>query len=151
MASLWTAKAQATEMRKLWNGIARAVFWSYDRGSWPYDAMVVAILVFVLLTPRKWFNDQPQTSLSAAAQADSLVQLVAQDEVKGTRTYRLSASALPPNKRVQKPTPELEQEIHQLLGRSVDELKGRTFQVLQINPIRTEDGTVQYYDVGIKL
>jgi hypothetical protein len=138
-------------MRKLWNGIIRGVFWSYDRGSWPYDVMVVAILIFVLLTPRRWFNDQPQASLSAAAQAGSLVQLIDQNDATGTRTYRLSASALPPNKRAQKPTPELEEETHQLLGRSVEELKGRTFQVLQINPVRGGDGSVQYYDVGIKL
>jgi hypothetical protein len=138
-------------MRKLWNGIVRTLFWSYDRGSWPYDVMVIAILIFVLLTPRKWFNDQPQTNLAAAAQAEAMVQLVSEDGTAGTRTYRLNAAALAPSKRAQKPTPELEEETHQILGRSVEELKGRTFQVLQINPIRGEDGSVQYYDVGIKL
>ncbi len=138
-------------MHKLWNGIVRTLFWSYDRGSWPYDVMVVAILIFVLLTPRRWFNDQPQASTAAAAQAEAMIQLVAEDDAASTRTYRLNAAVLAPNKRAQKPTPELEEETHQILGRSVEDLKGRTFQVLQINPIRGEDGSVQYYDVGIKL
>lgn len=111
--------------------------------------MVVAILIFVLVTPRKWFNDQPQTSASAA-QREAMIQLVAHDDAVGTRTYRINAATLAPNKRAQKPTPELEAETHEILGRSVEELKGQTFQVLQINPIRGEDGSVEYYDVGIK-
>ena len=136
-------------MRKLWNGIVRTLFWSYDRGSWPYDVMVVAILIFVLLTPRKWFADQPQTSV-AAGQGEAMIQLVAENDAAGTRTYRLNAATLAPNKRARKPTPELEAETHEILGRSVEELKGQTFQVLQINPIRGEGGSVEYYDVGIK-
>jgi hypothetical protein len=138
-------------MEKLWDAIRGTLFWSYDRGSWPYDVMVVAILIFVLLTPRKWFNDQPQTTTAAAAQIEAMIQLVAQDDAAHTRTYRLSANVLPPNKRAQKPTPELEEETHEILGRAVEELKGRTFQVRQIDPVRGEDGTILYYDVALKL
>ncbi len=138
-------------MHKLWNALRSTLFWSYDRGSWPYDVMVIAILIFVLLTPRKWFNDQPSATTAAAAQIEAMIQLVAQDDVAHTRTYRLSATVLPPNKRAQKPTPELEEETHEILGRTVEELKGRTFQVRQIDPVRAEDGTVQYYDVAVKL
>jgi hypothetical protein len=137
-------------MQKLWDGIRRTLFWSYDRGSWPYDAMVVAILIFVLLTPRKWFNDQPQTS-NAAAQFEAMIQLLSQDDTAHTRTYRLSANVLPSNKRAQKPTPELEEETHEILGRTVEELKGRIFQVRRIDPVRGDDGAVQYYDVAVKL
>ncbi|MGA8074751.1 MAG: hypothetical protein WB995_14840 [Candidatus Acidiferrales bacterium] len=139
-------------MHKLWNALRSTLFWSYDRGSWPYDVMVIAILIFVLLTPRKWFNDQPpSTTHAAAAQIEAMIQLVAQDDAAHTRTYRLSANVLPPNKRAQKPTPELEEETHEILGRTVEDLKGRTFQVREIDPIRGEDGSVQYYDVALKL
>jgi hypothetical protein len=140
-----------TEMRKIWNGFARTIFWSYDRGSWPYDVMVVAILIFVLLTPRKWFNDQPQTTAAAAPQSAAMIQLVSDDSLSaGRQTYRLSAQLLRPNKRAQKATPELEEETHEILGRSVEDLKGRTFQVMQISPVRGEDGSLQFYDVQIK-
>jgi len=138
-------------MHKLWNALRSTLFWSYDRGSWPYDVMVIAILIFVLLTPRKWFNDQPSAITAAAAQIEAMIQLVAQDDAAHTRTYRLSANVLPPNKRAQKPTPELEEETHEILGRTVEELKGRTFQVREIDPIRGEDGSIQYYDVALKL
>lgn len=138
-------------MKRLWGAIRGTLFWSYDRGSWPYDVMVVAILIFVLLTPRKWFNDQPSAASASAPQIEAMIQLVAQDDAAHTRTYRLSANVLPPNKRAQKATPELEEETHEILGRTVDELKGRTFQVRQIDPVRGEDGAIQYYDVALKL
>jgi hypothetical protein len=39
--------------RVLWN----AFFWTYERATWQYDVMVLAILVFVLLTPPDWLKD----------------------------------------------------------------------------------------------
>jgi hypothetical protein len=132
-------------MRRLWQGLVRTLFWSYERGSWPYDLMVIAIVVFVLLTPRRWFHDQPQST----ALASSDVQLVSEDSSNQTSTYRLDAKILPIAKRTAKATPELERETHDILGRAVDELKGQTFQVSRIDPVRAEDGSVVYYDVTV--
>jgi hypothetical protein len=132
-------------MRKLWNGVVRAVFWSYERGTWPYDLMVIAIVAFVLLTPRKWFHDQMQPGEIAASD----VRLVSEDG-SNPRIYRIEAEVLPPNKRSSKPTPELEREIHDVLGRTVGDLKGRTFQVRAIDAARAEDGNVLYYTVTVQ-
>lgn len=133
-------------MNKVWRGFVRTVFWSYERGSWPYDLMVIAILVFVLITPRRWFHDHPQSSPFE----ESGVQLVVENADGRTRVYRLDAKLLPPQKRTQKATPELERETHDILGENVDDLKGRTFQVLQINPVRADDGSVQSYEVTVR-
>ena len=35
----------------------RAVFWTYERATWQYDLMVIAILAFVWLTPPDWLSD----------------------------------------------------------------------------------------------
>lgn len=133
-------------MRTLWRGLVRTIFWSYERGSWPYDLMVVAIVLFVLLTPRSWFQDQQQTT----SLASSDVQLVSEDSTNHTHTYRLDAMILPLEKRTSRATPELERETHDILGRTVEELKGQTFQVRRIDPVRAEDGKVVYYDVTVK-
>jgi len=130
-------------MRRLWQGLVRTIFWSYERGSWPYDLMVIAIVIFVLLTPGSWFHDQPQSS----ALASSDVQIVSEDSASQTSTYRLDAKVLPVNKRTPKPTPELEREIHDILGRAVGALNGQTFQVRGIDVVRAADGSVLYYDV----
>ena len=37
----------------LWN----AFFWTYERTTWQYDLMVIAILAFVWLTPPDWIAD----------------------------------------------------------------------------------------------
>jgi hypothetical protein len=134
-------------MRSFWRGIVRTIFWSYERGSWPYDALVVAILVFVFATPRSWFHDQPQ-SRSAAS---STVEMVSEDSGSETRIYRIDATALAPQKRATKPTPELERETHDILGRTVDDLKERSFQVVRIDPVLDSDGAVVHYDVTIHL
>ena len=39
--------------------VTRSIFWSYERGSWQYDLIVAAILAFIFLSPRAWFNDRP--------------------------------------------------------------------------------------------
>jgi len=40
----------------------RFLLWDYPRASWQYDIMVVLILVFIFLTPRSVFRDQPRAS-----------------------------------------------------------------------------------------
>src|SRR5436309_2771353 len=35
------------------------LLWTFERGSRPYDVIVVVILAFILLTPPSFFNDRP--------------------------------------------------------------------------------------------
>jgi len=48
-----------TEMASPGQFVSRIFFWSYERGSWQYDLAVIAILVFVLLTPGRCFTINP--------------------------------------------------------------------------------------------
>lgn len=133
-------------MNRLWRGIVGTIFWSYERGSWPYDVMVLAILAFVLLTPRSWFHDQPQSK----AFQDSGVRLIDQNPSDRTRTYRLDARLLDPKKPAPRTGPELERETHDVLSRNVDDLRGQRFQVVRITAVRADDGSVQSYDVIVR-
>jgi hypothetical protein len=141
----WSTAAPFTDMRSFWRGIVRTVFWSYERGSWPYDLMVILIVVFVLFTPRAWFRDQPQTTAVSSAS----IKLIGDDGLNQTRTYRIDSTVFAIEKRTTKPTPELERETHDLLGRTVEDLKDRTFQIVRIDPVRSDTGTVQFYDVTV--
>jgi hypothetical protein len=132
-------------MRALWQGIVRTVFWSYERGSWPYDVLVIVIVLFVLGTPSRWFHDQPQVS----AFASSRVQFRSQDFAGQTRTYRIDASVLPIEKRASSASPELERETHDILARTVDDLQDQSFQVVHIEPVRSKDGSIVSYDVTV--
>ena len=141
-ASSWTA-CLPTEMRTLWRLIVRTVFWSYERGTWPYDVAVVAIVLFVLLSPRSWFHDQPQFGPPPTAVQ---VALLEEDMASGRRTYRVDARLLASPVR----TPELEHDIHEAVRKNRDELRRHTFRIERIEPIRGEGGTIVYYDVQIR-
>jgi hypothetical protein len=132
-----------TEMRKLWRLVVQVVFWSYERGSLPYDLMVIAIVLFVLLTPRNWYHDQPVVSTPGAT---GQIMLLTQDPGSNTLTYRIDSSLLVPP---QRPT-QLEQAAHAVLSRDVPALHRRTFQIVQIEPVRASDGSVVGYQVRVK-
>ena len=121
----------------------RTVFWSYERGTWPYDVAVVGIVLFVLLTPKSWFNDQPRVGPPPSTAEVQLLRGVA---AGGAEIFRVDARliASPPR------TPQFDREAHDILRKNVSELKGRSFQIQQVDAVRREDGTIIYYDVTIK-
>src|SRR5579864_4785914 len=93
-------------MRTIWRILVRTVFWSYERGTWPYDIAVAVIVIFVLLSPRSWFHDQPPVGPAADL---TMVELRDADLSGGTRTYRVSAKLLLSSAKV--PESELEHEL----------------------------------------
>lgn len=133
-------------MRKLLRGIFGTIFWSYERGSWPYDLMVVVIVMFVLITPRRWFHDRPENSFTQSAG----IVLVAQDPAAHTEIYRLDGGLFGSIKPSGKSNARLEEKTHQLLNDSVESLKGQRFQVQSIQPVRASDGSLLYCQVEVR-
>lgn len=43
--------------------IWHALFWTFERATWQYDLMVIAILTFVWVTPPDWLGDPTATGL----------------------------------------------------------------------------------------
>ena len=138
--------ARRADMRRLLRAIKSTILWSYERGSWPYDFMVVLIVLFVLVTPRAWFHDQPQNSNSASAG----IALESNDPATRTETFRVDSWLFGNSSAKQKRGEELEKRIHELLSGSVAELKSRSFQIRSIQPVRGSDGSVMYYEVQIR-
>lgn len=130
-------------MRKIWHLITGVVFWSYKRGSLPYDVMVIVILAFVLLTPRSWFHDRPKIGTEGPA---GQIRLMDTDPSTNTELFRVDANLLelPPQ------TGELEKETHKVLSRGVTSLHGKIFRIVRIQAVRAADGHVVGYDVRIK-
>jgi len=60
---------------KIKHGIVRTVFWTFERGTWQYDLMVLAILAFIFLTPRNWFNDRPTLELTVLRHQQGFVEM----------------------------------------------------------------------------
>lgn len=62
------------------------------------------------------------------------------------QTYRVDARLLASPIR----TPELEDDLQDALRKNLESLRHGGFQILRIEPIRGENGTVAFYDVTIK-
>lgn len=134
-------------MRKLLRAISSVVLWSYDRGSWPYDVMVAVIVLFVLITPRKWFHDQPQN----AAASHSGIMLVSKNPVTHTEIFRLYPSLFDgKSDPAQNSKPETKDDIREMLANSAGDLKNVNFQIQKIQSIRASDGSLLYYEVQVK-
>jgi hypothetical protein len=75
------APAQAGEsaLGKVWHRVklvvTRSIFWSYARGSWQYDVIVIAILAFIFLSPRAWFNDRPTVKMTEVRNLQGIVEM----------------------------------------------------------------------------
>ncbi len=120
--------------------LARIFFWSYERGSWQYDLAVVAILIFVLLTPGKWFHDQPTPQVPAVA---AQVELLS--DSGGQQTYRVDASILTPPERM----PQLQNELHRALQKAQTSLQNGRFEIINVEAIRDAQGGVTAYEVTL--
>ena len=121
--------------------ISRIFLWTYERGSWQYDAAVILIVAFVLLTPGSWFRDQPDVGDPAAA---SHVRLVT--DAAGEQTYRVDARVLAPPER----TPQLQNQLHGALQKTLPDLRGGRFEISKIDAVRDDEGTVIAYEVTIR-
>jgi hypothetical protein len=64
---------------KVWGkikvGIRHTVFWAYERGTWQYDVLVLAILAFIFLSPRGWFSDRPTLELTDLRHQQGFVEM----------------------------------------------------------------------------
>jgi hypothetical protein len=120
--------------------LSRTFFWSYERGTWQYDVAVALILIFVLLTPRSWFHDQPQIGVPATGSQIQLISLAGAPE-----TYQVDARVLAPPAQ----TPLLSNELHTVLQKNLSDLSDGRFSISKIDPVRDAQGTVIAYRVEI--
>jgi hypothetical protein len=123
--------------------LSRIFFWSYERGAWQYDIAVVLILIFVLLTPRSFFRDEPQIGVPAGSDQ---VQLVLVSDDAHRQEYRVDARVLAPPEQ----TPALQNELHQALQRALPDLRNGRFSISKIEAVRNGEGTVIAYQVEIR-
>ena len=121
--------------------LSRTLFWSYERGSWQYDIAVILILIFVLLTPRGWFRDQPQVGMPANSDQVKRISSVGPTEI-----YQVDSRTLAPPER----TPALQNDLHNVLQKALPELRDGRFAIGKIEPQRDESGNVVAYQVEIR-
>lgn len=96
----------------------RLVFWDFPRASWQYDIVVGLILLFIFVTPRDWFHDQPKAS--------SIVLL---SSLHGTNRVFIATELLSDT-----PDPQRSERAEKLIHQRT----GKTWHVVRVEPIRDE-------------
>jgi hypothetical protein len=109
--------------------LKRFILWDYPRESRQYDVMVGIILLFIFLTPRDWFRDQPRIP-----KASSIAMLPAED---GSSVFFVDSELLAgiaENQRVA--------TLSQVLQRR---MSNRRLKVIRVEPILDSEGELQGY------
>jgi hypothetical protein len=96
----------------------RLVFWDFARASWQYDIVVAVILLFIFVTPRDWFRDQPRAA-----------SVILMSSLHGSNRVYIATELLENLAERDRPK-RAEQLIH--------ERTGKTWQVVRVEPIRDE-------------
>jgi hypothetical protein len=123
-------------LHKLGAAIYRGFFWTYERGTWQYDIMVVLILSFIFFTPRGWFHDQP------VPPSDGVVLLSSSEHLT---VYQLHAALIPV------PSGETAQEnILRDAERILKDYTGKAVQVTQVKPETDARGEIVSYAVWVQ-
>jgi len=105
----------------------RAILWEYARESWQYNVFVGIILLFIFLTPRGWFRDQPR-----APHASQVMRLGAgRDDVFWIEPQLLAG--VPEDQRLLK------------LGEILKRRTGKTQSITRIEPIFDAEQEVKGY------
>jgi hypothetical protein len=116
-------------------GIKHTLFWAYERGTLQYDLMVIAILAFIFLSPRSWFNDRPTLELTDLRHQSGFVEM---GHGKQGWRYMVDARLV---ESFAGSTPE--DAIQTILSRQLHQ----PFTVLSIDPITDKNQVVLGYTV----
>jgi hypothetical protein len=117
--------------------VSRSLLWSYERGTWQYDVMVIVILAIIFLTPRAWYDDRPTLQLTDLRHRQGLLELG-----RGKDGWRyLIDSRLVESFAAQKP----EDALQEILRRRLN----RPFKIQSIDEVRDKNNVVLGYTVVV--
>ncbi len=119
---------------KLGFAIYRGFFWTYERGTWQYDVMVILILVFIFATPREWFHDKPV----AAPPASDVVLLL---NAPPQKVYQLRATLI---------NAQTETTLKEGAQRVLRDYTGKSLKITHIEPALDAQGQVVSYAVWVR-
>jgi hypothetical protein len=118
--------------------IKRAIFWSYERGSWQYDIICVMILAFIFLVPTSWFHDRPRLQLSDLRHVQGIVEV---SHVDRMWVYQLDARLVESLGEV-----PAREAVHQLLLQRVKP----PFVIKSVKPILGTGDVILGYTVEVQ-
>jgi len=123
---LWLLTCKLEDVRALTSTLKKIFFWNYARNTWQWDLLCVVILIFIFLTPQRWFDGSERLRNTAHQRPDA-------------QTVLLSAQVVgnEPDKG------QIEQQVKTLTGRS-------KVEVLDVRKVVDSDGRTTSFEVDIR-
>ena len=122
-------------LRKVALAVYRGFFWTYERGTWQYDVMVILILAFIFVTPRHWFHDRP---IGMPATPSDVVLLL---NGKTQKIYKLRAALI---------DAKIDGSLEQGVRRVLRSFTGKSWEITRIEPATDSSGQVVSYAVWVQ-
>ena len=108
------------------NFLNKLFFWNYERNTWQWDALCVAILIFIFLTPKSWWeNSERRKGFSHQSSVASILLIDAQTVENAQDTKKL------------------QERLRTITGRS-------NLQVMGVRKVIAPDGTTTGYEVDTR-
>ena len=127
-------------MGRFLQGLVSVVLWSYNRGTFPYDVMCAAILLFVFLTPGSVFHDQPAPTPTPAAPVGP--QDISYTQVEqGKWVFFVSARLIP--------ICQDETRLMHTARTQVEKILNQPFEVADIKPVVSGNGETVGHSVWV--
>ena len=118
--------------------LGSVVLWSYNRGTFPYDVMCAAILLFVFLTPGSVFHDQPARTPVAPAEPQDISYTQVE---QGKWVFFVSARLIPPG--------QDETGLTQAARTQIEKILNQPFVVADIKPVVSGSGETVGHSVWL--
>jgi hypothetical protein len=123
---------------KIFLVLKNAFFWRYARGTWQYDLMVAAILLFIFLLPRRIFHDEP-LPLSVS---DKVVE---ESQSDSESVYRLRAEVFSHYQDIETDNKALTRVIQEELQKNLK----HPVKVKRIEPVLDENRSLEGFRVWV--
>ncbi len=116
----------------------RSVFWTYKRGSWQYDIIVLVILAFIFLTPHTWFTPQPAPQVTGFLKNQGIIQV---GRIKDDWSYIVDARLVKA-----RPNQKAEDAVREILSQRLQ----HAVTVVSVEEILDKNKTVIGYTVEVE-
>ncbi|MCI0624326.1 MAG: hypothetical protein L0387_22225 [Acidobacteria bacterium] len=121
-------------------GISKIIFWSYARGTLQYDIFCALILIFILVTPRQFFQDW--TVISNPHQFAFGEQIVNTFDQHGNPVFNISAQLVPASQDASAVKNAVLTQLQKTLNKPVS--------IAAIKPILGENGETIGYSIWLR-
>jgi hypothetical protein len=112
-------------VRGLLTTLKKIFFWNYARNTWQWDLLCVVILIFIFLTPNRWFYGGER--VANGVHQSPVATLLLSPEVVGSEEDKA----------------QIERHVKALTGRT-------TVEVLAVRRIRDSEGRTRSFEVDIR-